>query len=483
MKRSFFGLVALLLAAIVFMGCPPEDGGGGSTKTLSSITVTTLPTKTTYAIDEDLNLAGLVITATYSDDSTADISDTTIFSITDFNSSADAAQQDTVLSSIAVTTPPTRTIYTIGDRLNLAGLVITATYGGNQTVTVSYTEGGVTKTASFAVTIGSHDSTADISDTSKLSVTGFDSSEEAVDQRVTISYTENGITKTATFIVIIRGKILSSIAVTTPPTKTIYTIDEILHLDGLMITATYSDDSTVNISDTSKFSITGFNSSAEAVNQTVTVSYTESSVTKTASFFVTISNDSKSPTVTSVTVSPSSTSVARGETQAFTATVSGTNSPAETVTWSVSGGANADTVISNIGVLSVAANESATVLTITATSTVDTTRSGMATVSVISFTGNVNIKVGFNYGEITITGSDGSNVISKSGTPASLTLSATGYTDVVWYVDADTNPSLSGNNVILNAGDYMAQRHSITFTGIYDGLWYSSQPIPFTVLP
>jgi hypothetical protein len=44
------------------------------------------------------------------------------------------------------------------------------------------------------------------------------------------------------------------------------------------------------------------------------------------------------PVVTGVTVSPGAAAVVRGGTAAFTAAVSGTGSPAQTVTWAVSGG-------------------------------------------------------------------------------------------------------------------------------------------------
>ena len=61
---------AAIIAAIAFnvlliTGCPTPDGGGG--KTLDSIVVTTQPTKTTYNLGEDLNLDGMVVTATYTD--------------------------------------------------------------------------------------------------------------------------------------------------------------------------------------------------------------------------------------------------------------------------------------------------------------------------------------------------------------------------------------------------------------------------------
>jgi hypothetical protein len=97
--------------------------------------------------------------------------------------------------------------------------------------------------------------------------------------------------------------------------------------------------------------------------------------------------------------------------------------------------------------------------------------------------GNSAITVGFDYGEITITRS-GSTTISISGAygPQTLTLNATGYTNVVWYVDGSST-GITGSPVTLNAANYTAQKHSIIFTGMAQGRRYSSQPIPFAVLP
>jgi hypothetical protein len=86
------------------------------------------------------------------------------------------------------------------------------------------------------------------------------------------------------------------------------------------------------------------------------------------------------PTYISVDVSPATPTVQRGGTEPFTATVNGTNSPAQTVTWSVEG-ALAGTTISNDGVLTVAANEPASTLTVRATST-KAAVSGTATVTI-----------------------------------------------------------------------------------------------------
>lgn len=82
------------------------------------------------------------------------------------------------------------------------------------------------------------------------------------------------------------------------------------------------------------------------------------------------------PSVTSVTVSPATASVEVGDTQQFTATVTVQNGASQTVTWSVDG---TDSNVVN-GLLTVGANETATALTITATSTFDGTKKGTAAV-------------------------------------------------------------------------------------------------------
>ena len=88
-------------------------------------------------------------------------------------------------------------------------------------------------------------------------------------------------------------------------------------------------------------------------------------------------------TVTTVTVTPGNPNVQKGATQQFMASVIGTNNPAQTVTWTVTG-RKAGTSISNTGLLTVAADETAATLTVGATSTADTSKSGTATVTVTS---------------------------------------------------------------------------------------------------
>ena len=173
-------------------------GGGGKTIFPTGIEITTPPTKTTYNAGENLNLTGIVVTATFSDGSTQDVtsectftpsSGTVVYENTT-KITANWTWEDTiayttntaitvkrVLTGISITTAPAKTTYYKGDSLDLTGMVVTATFSsgatevvtsgcsfsptngsalssyGAVTVKVSYTENGVTKTATTPVTV------------------------------------------------------------------------------------------------------------------------------------------------------------------------------------------------------------------------------------------------------------------------------------------------------------------------------------------
>ena len=157
------------------------------------IEVTTKPTKTSYLAGDSFNNAGMVVTASYGTGqavlATAEVSGYSVSPsvLTDGNTSVTITYSEggetctttlavTVthrLSAIAVTTKPNKLTYEYGDTLATAGMVVTASYSdsqtktvtsyscspttfstvGNQVVTVSYTENGVTQTATFNVTV------------------------------------------------------------------------------------------------------------------------------------------------------------------------------------------------------------------------------------------------------------------------------------------------------------------------------------------
>lgn len=117
--------------------------------------------------------------------------------------------------------------------------------------------------------------------------------------------------------------------------------------------------------------------------QTITVTATSlQDATKSASATVTIAA-AVVRTVTSVIVAPTSSSVTAGTSQTFTAVVNGTNSPPQSVTWTASSGS-----IDSNGVFTApAATLNIQNITITATSTFNSSFSGTAVVSVPTTTG------------------------------------------------------------------------------------------------
>lgn len=86
------------------------------------------------------------------------------------------------------------------------------------------------------------------------------------------------------------------------------------------------------------------------------------------------------PAITSVTVTPSTASVGKGSTLQLAATVVADGFASKEVTWKVTGGT--DSTISSSGLLTVGAGETGSSLTVTATSVVDDTKSGTATITV-----------------------------------------------------------------------------------------------------
>ncbi len=85
--------------------------------------------------------------------------------------------------------------------------------------------------------------------------------------------------------------------------------------------------------------------------------------------------------VTGVTVNPSTVTVQKGRTHQFSATVDGVNNPDQSVSWSVANGTGITSIAAD-GILTIDADETEATLTVTATSSVDSTKFGTATVTV-----------------------------------------------------------------------------------------------------
>ena len=177
-----------------------EQGGkgGGSSIALHSIEVTTPPSRTSYIAGQEFETTGMVITANYAIDnivvSSAAVTGYTIspspltdgvtkVTITYSEGGVTCTTEQAVTVIHALTsiksTNPTKTTYEYSDSFNSAGMTVTATYSDGKTATVS----GWTTSPSVLNTVGT--------------------------QTITVSYTENGITKTTTVSVTVQRKTVS----------------------------------------------------------------------------------------------------------------------------------------------------------------------------------------------------------------------------------------------------------------------------------
>ena len=250
-------------------------GGGGGVARIRNIEVTTAPTKTSYTAGETLDLTGIVVKANWTSGLAVDITsectfspaagttlyeDTTAISVSYTNNgttytTTQAITVQRVLTGLRVDTEPT-TSYVAGQALDLSGAVVSAIFSSGRSVVVA-------ATPSIA------DGTVIYEDTTSL----------------TWSYTENGVTQTATTALTVQ-RVLQSIAITTQPTTTTYKSGDTIDVTGMVVTATYN-----RTTDTvTGYTVTPSTAGADEGTQTETVSYTENGVTKTAVFYVTIKN-------------------------------------------------------------------------------------------------------------------------------------------------------------------------------------------------
>lgn len=233
------------------------NGGTGAPEKISATTTgkVTIPEKTPtksgyvfYRWVDSLNGKSRTITAKPGDVVTV-TKDTTLYAL-----------YEEIPSSIYVGSMPTKTVYNVGESLDLAGLSVVGNYSSGK----------------IAI------------DTKELTVTGF-SSATAGTKTITVTY----LGKTTTFDVTVTSSsapTLSSISVKKLPDKTIYKVGESFNSSGLVVTANYSNGTKSDV--TSGFTFTGFNSSTTGT-KTVTVTY----MGKTATFNVTVNNNSGSTPV------------------------------------------------------------------------------------------------------------------------------------------------------------------------------------------
>lgn len=161
------------------------------------IEVTTPPIKTSYFITQSIDTSGIVVTGTYTDGTTEDVTSKCTFTPTE-PLTADITAITAHYGDLTATTPitvstfapvaltiekaPNKTTYLVGDDVDLAGLIVKVTYNDNTTsqflngdgvtatpsenleatntsLTISYSLNGVTVTGTVAITVIQADST------------------------------------------------------------------------------------------------------------------------------------------------------------------------------------------------------------------------------------------------------------------------------------------------------------------------------------
>ena len=306
---------------------------------LQSIAVTTPPTKTSYLSGERFDPTGMVVTATYSNgaklaatgyavEPSGPLSDgmtSVTIRYTEGGRSVTTTQAVTVipkLVSIAVTTPPTKTAYRYGEAFSAAGMVVTATYtDGNSAAVTGYT----TSPASFT-SIG--------------------------DQSVTVKYTENGVSVAVTTPVTVSRAVISTVPSQSgsltytgsalSPSWNNYNSAQLTI--GGTTSATNAGTYTATFTPISNYEWSDGTTAAKSVSWTIGKAAGSLSITPT-SLTLNTSNPTGKITVTragngTISAESSDTSVATVSVSGTTVTVTGKASGSTTITISVGAGTN-----------------------------------------------------------------------------------------------------------------------------------------------
>ena len=274
------------------------SSGGEETKTLESISLDTGDAPTTFSVGDEFSYEGLSVTAYYDDGS------------------------DDIVTPTSVSTPNMST-------------------AGQKTVTVTYSEGGVDKTATYTITVNavtltsievsgvkteyyvgdafvkptvtahfSNGSTSDV--TNSATFTGHNLS-NAGNQTVTVSYT-NGTTETTSYSITVNAVTLTSIEISGYTTS--FKVGDTFSFGGT-VTANYNNGSTSDVTASATF--TGYDMSS-AGNQTVSVAYGGQSTT----YQITVSESSGATDSTQYSLINSTSDLEVGKSYIITNGTSGT---------------------------------------------------------------------------------------------------------------------------------------------------------------
>ena len=192
-----------------------------------------------------------------------------------------ASLQVTLMNTVSgiTITPPTKTTYNHGDSLDLTGGEINLTYEDGTSGTLDISKATITESDGSPL---------------NMSPASYDGTQK-VDKTLKIEYSKDGQTGTVNYPITIINDI-KSIAVHDPATKTTYNIGDTLDVTGLSILVTRAMGTTGVVTVTPDM-VTGFDSSKENTNLSLTISYTENGITKTATYEVSVVDSVKSITI------------------------------------------------------------------------------------------------------------------------------------------------------------------------------------------
>lgn len=292
-------------------------------KAVKSISIKTAPKNTVFYSGSPIDTTGLTVNVTFTDGTTKTIAGG--FGYSPAVASGKGTQKITVsyggktdtfsikvkdekLKSISIKTKPDRLTYRVNEKIDTAGMTLNAEYEGGEIRTVS---SGFTCSPDSFDSVGAHS--------------------------VKVSY--GG--KTTSFQVTVKTLFVTSIRVTSKPTRTSYYLNEPLDTKGMVLTVAYSDGTSKNI--TSGFKCTPSELTNKGL-QKITVTYEN----KTASFNVNVKED----TVKGIEIKtgPKKVTYFEGEkldTAGLSLTVDYENAPSKTIT---SGFACSPTLLNEPGV-------------------------------------------------------------------------------------------------------------------------------------
>ena len=228
-------------------------------KAAEQVLILTLPAKTIYYKGEPLDTTGMQVEVFFNNHTMAKVTD---YKISGYDANKLGEQTVTVtyggksdaftvevkaieLEGIVVWSP-TKTTYLEGEKLDIAGLQVTAHYNNGDVVAIT-----------------------------DYTISGYDPGKVGT-QAVTVSF--GGAT--GIFVVTVKAKSLTGISVSKNPTKLTYVEGEKLDTTGLVIKATYNNGTSANVTD---WTVSGYDAN-KVGKQTVTVTYGG----KTATFTVTV---------------------------------------------------------------------------------------------------------------------------------------------------------------------------------------------------